>query len=307
MLMDQSLITAELRAQVGRPLPERRITITPDLVRRVREALAGGPVADDDRVPPALIFTLEDDRGPLLPGLPESGLLTGDEWEWQRPFRVGETMTARTRLADVNERLGGRLGHALFLRYDCLITGEDGEPAAYARRSTAYFANEGARPVEEPPADIAAPPMPPAPVGVEPAHAAEGDALTAQIVTPTLGQVVRYCGASWNFVPFFYDIDAARAAGLPGTLIPGPLKLALLTEMVLAWAGPDAVLESVRAAYRRPDIPGRPLLLGGVVTEVSDDGRRRRLACELWIENSFGARSVVGAATVRFGAGLAVV
>jgi acyl dehydratase len=297
--VDQSLITDELRAHIDRPMPERRITITSDLVRRVRETLAGGPVEDNGSVPPSLIFTLEDDRGPLLPGLPESSLLAGDEWEWRRAFRLGETLTARTRLAGINERLGGRLGQALFLRYECVIAGSDGAPAAFARRSTAYFANESAQPVEEPSADTALP-LPEPPAGVAPERAAEGGPLSARIVTPTLSQVVRYCGASWNFVPFFYDSDAARAAGLPGTLIPGPLKLSFLTDMVLAWAGPGAFLESIRAAYRRPDVPGRPLLLAGAVTSVSDDGSARRLGCELWIENSFGARSVVGAATVRW-------
>src|SRR5436189_98594 len=92
---------------------------------------------------------------------------------------------------------------------------------------------------------------------------------------------------------------SAAAWGPPDTIIPGPLKLAFLAEAVREWAGPDAFLESVRAAHRRPDTPGRPITIAGTVTRVDDDTATRRIECELWIENAFGMRSVVGAAVVR--------
>ena len=135
--------------------------------------------------------------------------------------------------------------------------------------------------------------------GVEPHVAQEGDPLTARLLTPTLEQVVRYMAVTWNITPIFFDAEAARAAGLPGTLIPGPLKLALLAEAVLAWAGPGALLESIRAAHRRPDTPGRPLLFGGSVMRARQIDGGRRLECEVWIQNAAGERSAVGAATVR--------
>jgi hypothetical protein len=75
----------------------------------------------------------------------------------------------------------------------------------------------------------------------------------------------------------------------------------LLADAVLAWAGNGALLESLRATYRRPDVPDVPLLIGGVVTRVDDLESSRRLHCELWFENRTGERSVAGAAVVRLG------
>ena len=302
-MADESLITAALRARIGVPGPGRRVTLTPDLVHRVRETLADGPVEERDDVPPAALFVLESAAGlPPLEGLPPHTLVTGDEWEWRRPLRLGETLETVYRLLDAAERFGGRLGHALFLRHEWAFHDAAGEPAAFARRSIAHYAAPRRQETPpEPPPDAA----PPAdlPAGADPHGAGEGDPLTPRLLTPSLSQVVRYCGAAWNFVPIFYDPAAARAAGLPGTIVPGPLKLALLVEMVLAWAGPGAFLETIRAAHRRPDTPGRPLLLGGAVTRVEPGPDTRRLDCELWIENAVGARSAVGLATLRLGVG----
>lgn len=296
-----SLITDELRSHIGVPGAERGLRITPELVRRVRETLAGGPVAGDDGVPPGLLMALESDSAvPAVGPLPPNSLVTGDEWEWRRALRVGETLTGASRLVDAYERFGGRLGHALFLRYEWQFTDEDGAPAAFARRSMAYYAAAGVREPEEP---TDAPPEDTLPEmseveGVDAAAAAEGDPLPAWTVTPALAQIVRYCGLAWAFPPFFYDEAAARAAGLPYAIVPGPLKLALLAEYVQGWAGSEALLTLVRAAHRRPDAHDRPLRLHGGVTGVEATDEGRRLSCDLWIENPWGQRSVAGAATV---------
>jgi len=121
--------------------------------------------------------------------------------------------------------------------------------------------------------------------------------------TPTLEQVIRYCAVTWNITPIFFDPGAARMAGLPGTIIPGPLKLALLADNLLDWAGPDAVLESIRVAHRRPDVPGRPLLFGGTVSAIESENTLRRLRCEVWIQNEAGERSAAGAAAITMRAG----
>lgn len=299
--MDHSLITDAVRAMVGASTPPRLVTVTAETVRRVREALADGPVLDSDDVPAAVLAVLESEQAlPLPEGLPESSLVTGDEWEWRRPLRLGETLSVTARLADANERFGGRLGHSLFLRHESVFAGADGEPAAYARRSIAYYDGAGVRPSDDlPPEDAPLPELSPLPQGVDPRSAAEGEPITPRVVTPTLSQVVRFCGATWSFVPIFYDPDAARAVGLPGTIIPGPLKLSLVAETVRAWVEPHGSLVSVRAAHRRPDTPGRLLRLCGVVSGVEHRPAGRRLSCDLWIENALGERSTVGAAVVQ--------
>jgi acyl dehydratase len=298
--LDESFITEALRARVGVASEPRRVTVSPELVRRIRETLADGPVAESEDVPPAVLSVLES-ANPLasVESLPGSSLVTGDEWEWRRPLRLGETLTSVNRLADAYERFGGRLGHALFLRHEWQIDDADGETVAFVRRSIAHYEGSGARPAEELPPEDLAPSEVKLPAGVSPRLAVEGSPVTPVRFTPTLGQVVRYCGAAWVFTPIFYDPVAARAWGLPDTIVPGPLKLAFLSEAVRAWIGPDGYLESVRAAHRRPDTPGHPITIAGTVTRVDDVAATRRIECELSIENAFGMRSVAGATVVR--------
>jgi acyl dehydratase len=155
------------------------------------------------------------------------------------------------------------------------------------------------RPRDEEPG-IGGPPVPlEEQPGAAPRSAHEGDALPSRLLTPTLEQVVRYCAVTWNFTAIFFDPDAAREAGLPGTIIPGPLKMAILADHLLAWGGEGALLESIRSAFRRPDVPGRPILLGGSVAAVDEEADARRLRCEIWIVNGAGERSAVGAAVLR--------
>jgi acyl dehydratase len=296
--MDESFITPELQSRVGVPSEPVTVEVTPAILRRLRETLGSG---DEDRVPPAVLWVPDAGREVSpLPGLPGSGILTGDEWELRRQIRPRETLVAVNRLLDLNERFGSRLGHTLTTRHEWTFSDAAGEPVAFARCSLAYYRQED-MPRREGPEGYG-PPPPAAPLaaatGAGPHRAQPGDPLTSRLLTPTLEQVIRYIAVTWNITAIFFDPEAAKAAGLPGTLIPGPLKLGLLAEMVLDWAGPGALLESIRAAFRRPDTPGRPLLLGGSVTGAEDTESGRRLHCEVWAQNADGERSVVGAATV---------
>ncbi len=68
-------------------------------------------------------------------------------------------------------------------------------------------------------------------------------------------------------------IPVARA-GFSGIIVPGLLKVSWLGQFVAEWAGPEAMLKSVRVAYRRPDPTGEPLLLTGtVVDKQEEDGK----------------------------------
>src|SRR5216684_283447 len=66
--------------------------------------------------------------------------------------------------------------------------------------------------------------------------------------------------------------------GFEGFLVPGLLKMAWLQQYVAAWAGPDAKFRTIRAAYRRPDTTGRPLVLTGRVVDKREDGEQKLVA-----------------------------
>ncbi len=127
----------------------------------------------------------------------------------------------------------------------------------------------------------------------------EGDALPPLEKRFTLIDVVKWSGATWTFVPIFYDRDLAQAQGLPDTLIPGPMKLALFNLALRQWAGADLRVRQIRAAYRRPDTPNVPMVCTGVVTAVRPGEPYGEVDLELWVENARGERSVTGAATIE--------
>jgi hydroxyacyl-ACP dehydratase HTD2-like protein with hotdog domain len=128
----------------------------------------------------------------------------------------------------------------------------------------------------------------------------EGDELPVLHLQPSLGQVIRYCALQWTFPAFFYDPEAARAAGMPGTIVPGPLKVGLLYRAVDEWLGSAGWIRQVRAAHRRPDRTNRPIDIAGRVARVYEEDGKRRADLELAIINEEGQPSVRGFAVVEF-------
>lgn len=127
----------------------------------------------------------------------------------------------------------------------------------------------------------------------------EGQELPTIEVLPTMERVIRYCGLSWNFPPFFYDPEAARAQGMPGPLVPGPLKLGLLYVAVERWLDGAGWVRDIRAAHRRPDLVGQPLRIAGRVARTYEEGGLRRADLELAVLDRDGQPTVRGFATVE--------
>lgn len=135
---------------------------------------------------------------------------------------------------------------------------------------------------------------------VSTAELREGQELPVLELQPNLGQVIRFCGMTWGFPPFFYDIEAARAGGMPGTLVPGPLKLGLVYRAVQQWLGDSGWICQVRAAHRRPDITGRPIVITGSIARLYEENGAARADLELVVVNEEGQPSVRAFAVVEF-------
>lgn len=127
----------------------------------------------------------------------------------------------------------------------------------------------------------------------------EGHEFPPFDVTVTMERVIRYCGLSWNFPPFFYDPEAARAQGMPGPLVPGPLKLGLLYAAVEHWVGERGWVTDVRAAHRRPDLVGARLRIVGRVARTYEQEGRRHADLELAVLGEDGQPTVRGFASVE--------
>ena len=91
---------------------------------------------------------------------------------------------------------------------------------------------------------------------------------------PTTDMAIDFFGRDNPTNPAFSDIEAGKRMGIGGALVPGLMKLAWLSQYVSDWAGPKGAIRNLRAAYRRPDIADRPLVLAGhVVDKRMEDGK----------------------------------
>lgn len=114
-----------------------------------------------------------------------------------------------------------------------------------------------------------------------------------------LEDLVRWAGAVDDYSPIHFDADAAQDRGLPGVVVNGPWKAALLSRLLTEWLGGNGTMTGLRCEYRRPDVVGGAVRARGTVTAVTRDGAYDLVDCDVWIENAAGERTVVGSATAR--------
>ena len=126
-------------------------------------------------------------------------------------------------------------------------------------------------------------------------YVAAGTALPGLTKGPiTITDLVKFSAATNDWTDIHFDAGAARAKQLPGPLIHGPLKAAILSQMLSDWVGPGGRLERLKCEYRRMDVAGDTLTFGGSVTAVADG----TVECEVWVRNGKGETTTTGSATV---------
>ena len=114
---------------------------------------------------------------------------------------------------------------------------------------------------------------------------------------PTEKKAIEFFGKDNPTNPAFQDAKVGKAQGFGGALVPGLLKIAWLTQYASAWAGTEAHVKSIRVAYRRPDIAGKPLTLSGRVVDKREDGGENIVELEV-VTLANGEPSVRGSVQV---------
>ena len=115
----------------------------------------------------------------------------------------------------------------------------------------------------------------------------------------TREDIVRYSGATYDFVPFHHDGGYARAHGYPTVFAHGPFSFGVLGSFLTRWFGPSSVREyGVR--FREQVWPGDVLRAEGRVVELlaSDTGGQHRARVEVALVNQHGQPAVSGSAVV---------
>jgi len=150
---EESLLTPEVRALIGSARPEAVATVTLRAVNRAMDTFLGRhnqSFAPGDDVPGYVLSALEPETeiGALPPVLPSS-LLISNEWEFERPLRLGEQLTLTSRLADISERFGGRFGYSLYFRSDVEFRDVTGAVVARSVRTMMQYDSSAAREGED--------------------------------------------------------------------------------------------------------------------------------------------------------------
>ncbi|MEE9276848.1 MAG: MaoC family dehydratase N-terminal domain-containing protein [Dehalococcoidia bacterium] len=149
MVDDESMITPAMEAAIGKTGKPITVEINRELVVRMADA-----IEEDD---PELRAVLKSDepnpivphwamftayarlRQERVPDTPNQGLMAADEMWMLAPLRVGDRITIVPRVADIQERIGGRVGHSLFVHHEWTYTNQDGVEVARSRRTITHF------------------------------------------------------------------------------------------------------------------------------------------------------------------------
>ena len=136
LVPEQSLLTDEVRALIGSETPAGTVQVTPRGWRHAVEVYTGRVPAETpapgESVSGYAIAALETENGGTsrIPDLMPNSLLIANQWEFERPLRMGETLTASSRIVDITERFGGRFGYSIDFRTESVYRDPTGAVVA---------------------------------------------------------------------------------------------------------------------------------------------------------------------------------
>ena len=115
---EQSLITDEHRAQIGKTSEPLTVVISETDAHRMRDVLGDKDPRYADGTGLAAPYVIAGMGGGPRRGMPQvlpGGLLTQQEWKFSRPFKIGEELQAISQVFDIRDRLGGRYGYSVLV------------------------------------------------------------------------------------------------------------------------------------------------------------------------------------------------
>ena len=101
---------------------------------------------------------------------------------------------------------------------------------------------------------------------------AVGDELPPFELALTSTMIVAGAIASRDFMPAHHDAEFAKAQGAPDMFMNIMTTNGYVSRFLTDWAGPEAMLRSIKIRLGVPAVPGQPLRFSGQVTQVSQEG-----------------------------------
>lgn len=124
-----------------------------------------------------------------------------------------------------------------------------------------------------------------------------GDELPPLAVPITVPLIVGGAIATRDYFPGHHDLEAARALGSPHIFMNILTTNGLVGRYITDWAGPEALLRSVKIKLGVPNYPGDRMELRGRVTALREEGSDRLVDIDVAGKNGLGFH-VTGTVTV---------
>ncbi len=101
---------------------------------------------------------------------------------------------------------------------------------------------------------------------------AVGDELPLFDLPVTSTVIVAGAIASRDFMPAHHDREFAMAQGAPDIFMNIHTTNGYVSRFVTDWAGPEAMVRSIKIRLGAPAVPGQPLRFSGHVSQTSHEG-----------------------------------
>lgn len=125
-----------------------------------------------------------------------------------------------------------------------------------------------------------------------------GDELPEVVKTPGRRELVQYAAGSGDFNPLHYDTEFPQAKAIGDNIVHGRMKFAVLGELVSNWLAHTGRIKTISCSYRGMDMQAKTFTAKGKVVAKREEAGEKLVDLEIYIENSAGARTTPGAATV---------
>ena len=126
----------------------------------------------------------------------------------------------------------------------------------------------------------------------KPSQITVGDELPPFELNVTSTVIVAGAIASRDFMPAHHDPVFAKAQGAPDVFMNILTTNGYVARYVTDWAGPEAMLTSIKIRLGAPAVPGKPLRFSGRVAAKSEAGGECVLELAVRAANELGDHAI---------------